>query len=59
MELKVIAAREAMAKFEGWKCAKTWDSMVAAVAAASDVTRKVAEAKCEAKYGHMFCGRLK
>jgi hypothetical protein len=59
MDLKVIAAKEAMVRYEGWKSAKTWDAMVAAVAVAGGISRKIAEIRLERKYGHMFCGRIK
>lgn len=54
MEVKIAAARDAIARFEEWKCEATFAAMVVAVSDAAEVTRKVAQDRCEKKYGRMY-----
>lgn len=56
--LKVSYCALCVKSFEAHKCARTWDVMIDALVTRGNIPRKVAIAKCIAKYGKMFGGVL-
>lgn len=57
-ELKVALATASIKAYEAWKCARTWDAVVSAVAECAGISRKAAGDKLSAKYGKMFAGSI-
>ena len=56
--LKVSYCALAVRDFEANRNARTWDAMIDALVSRGGISRKVALARCEAKYGKMFAGKL-
>ena len=56
--LKVEYCQLCVRDFEANRNAKTWDRMIDALVSRGGISRKVAIAKCIAKYGKMFAGKL-
>jgi hypothetical protein len=57
--LKVDFCALCVKDFEVNRTAKSWDRMIDALVTRGNINRKVAIAKCEAKYGKMFTGGVK
>jgi hypothetical protein len=51
--VKIEAARDAMIRFEEFRCVKTFDAMVVAVSRASGKSQKSVRALLERKYGRL------